>query len=303
MQAVEYYFKQIDKAASQIEQSGQGTYLEGVVFALERWLMEASEFKGPEATNEEKRKAIQLSILNGMRKSSQPNHQMTPDALGLLVAFLVGELKETDSTRLFDPAMGTGNLLFTVANHLSSDDLQLYGSEIDELLIQLASQTAELLNQPVELFLQDSLKPLLLDPVDVIVSDLPVGFYPDDEHAKSFELRGNQQHAYAHHLFIEQGIQYLKEGGRMMLLVPADLFSSPEAKTLHQFLGKKGRLEAVFQLPDELFKTKASAKSLIIVRKDTHQSIPKKDVLLAKVPSLSNRKSMELFFEKVRMWK
>ena len=303
MHAVEKYFEQLNQAADQIEQTGHGTYLEGVVYGLERWLTGAEEFPVIDATKEEKRRAIQLAILKGMRKSSQPNHQMTPDSLGMIMAFLVQELAEgKEDIRLFDPAIGTGNLLFTVANHLQQQ-MELYGSEVDELLIQLASQTAEILNQPIELFLQDSLRPLLLDPVDFVISDLPVGFYPDNEHAGTFELRGNQKHAYAHHLFIEQSFHYTKEGGQLLFLVPADLFSSPEAGNLHQFISKQGRLEAVFQLPDVLFKTKAAAKALIVVRKDTQKTLPKKDVLLAQVPTLSNRKGIELFFEKVRMWK
>lgn len=303
MHAVEKYFEQLNQAAEQIEQTGHGTYLEGIVYGLERWLSGAEEFPDLEASKEEKRRAIQLAILKGMRKSSQPNHQMTPDSLGMVMAFLVQELAEgKESVRLFDPAIGTGNLLFTVANHLKGD-VELYGSEVDELLIQLTSQTAEILNQPIELFLQDSLRPLLLDPVDFIISDLPVGFYPDDTHADTFQLRGDQKHAYAHHLFIEQGFSYTKEGGQLVLLVPADLFSSPEAQNLHQFVSTQGRLEAVFQLPEELFKNKSAAKALIILRKDTQNTLPKKDVLLAQVPALSNRKGMELFFEKVRMWK
>lgn len=303
MHAVEKYFEQLNQAAEKIEQTGHGTYLEGIVYGLERWLTGAEEFPDLEASKEEKRRAIQLAILKGMRKSSQPNHQMTPDSLGMVMAFLVQELAEgKERVRLFDPAIGTGNLLFTVANHLKGN-VELYGSEVDELLIQLASQTAEILNQPIELFLQDSLRPLLLDPVDFIISDLPVGFYPDDTHADTFQLRGNQKHAYAHHLFIEQGFSYTKEGGQLVLLVPADLFSSPEAQNLHQFVSTQGRLEAVFQLPEELFKNKSAAKALIVLRKDTQNTLPKKDVLLAQVPALSNRKGMELFFEKVRMWK
>ncbi|MFC4492521.1 N-6 DNA methylase, partial [Chromobacterium aquaticum] len=119
----------------------------------------------------------------------------------------------------------------------------------------------------------------------------------------TFQLRGNQKHAYAHHLFIEQSFQYTKEGGQLFFLVPADLFSSPEAQNLHQLISTQGRLEAVFQLPEALFKNKSAAKALIILRKDTQMTLPKKDVLLAQVPTLSNRKGMELFFEKVRRWK
>lgn len=304
MNVVEQIFTQLNEAAEQIELSGQGTYLEGVVFGLERWLVSGTDFVNVEATKEEKRRAIQLAILKGMRKSAQPNHQMTPDALGMLVAFLVRELVEGEKdVRLFDPAVGTGNLMFTVANYLGSQEVELFGSEIDELLIQLASQTAELLNQPIELFLQDSLRPLLLDPVDMVISDLPIGYYPDDEHAETFELRGNQQHAYAHHLFIEQSMNYVKDGGALILLAPATLFSSPEAQNLHTYISKHGRLEAVLQLPKEVFKSEQTAKALLVIRKDEHKALPKKDVLLAQVPSLSNKKSMELFFEKVRQWK
>ncbi|UZM98671.1 hypothetical protein OL548_30155 [Lysinibacillus sp. MHQ-1] len=45
-----------------------------------------------DATKEDIRKAIQIAILKGMRKSSQPNHQMTPDTLGLLVGYFVEQI-------------------------------------------------------------------------------------------------------------------------------------------------------------------------------------------------------------------
>src|SRR5690554_6796233 len=35
------------------------------------------------------RKAFQLAILKGMRENIQPNHQMTPDSIGILMAYLV----------------------------------------------------------------------------------------------------------------------------------------------------------------------------------------------------------------------
>ena len=41
--------------------------------------------------NEQIRKALQLAILKGMKESSQPNHQMTPDAIGMFISYLVGK--------------------------------------------------------------------------------------------------------------------------------------------------------------------------------------------------------------------
>ncbi len=46
-------------------------------------------------SNEEIRKAYQLVILKGMKENVQPNHQMTPDSVGMLVAYLVDKVYET----------------------------------------------------------------------------------------------------------------------------------------------------------------------------------------------------------------
>ena len=68
---------------------------------------------------EEIRKAIQLAILKGMKKSVQVNHQMTPDAIGLLVSYFVKEMtKDKKELSILDPALGTGNLLYTIMNML-----------------------------------------------------------------------------------------------------------------------------------------------------------------------------------------
>ena len=45
------------------------------------------------------------------------------------------------------------------------------------------------MKKEIEFFHQDSLAPFLMDPVDLIVSDLPVGYYPDDIRANDYELR------------------------------------------------------------------------------------------------------------------
>ena len=107
------------------------------------------------------RKAIQLAILKGMRESSQPNHQMTPDSLGLLITYFVEQFFEEtlkDGTiSILDPALGTGNLLFTIMNKLDGKVFAT-GMEVDELLIQLAGDIAELIEQPIELYHQDALR-------------------------------------------------------------------------------------------------------------------------------------------------
>ena len=66
-------------------------------------------------TKEEIRKSFQLAILKGMKESVQPNHQMTPDSIGMFSRILTKEVYQKQSAyRLLDPAVGTGNLLTTV---------------------------------------------------------------------------------------------------------------------------------------------------------------------------------------------
>ena len=121
-------------------------------------------------SKEEIRKAYQLVILKGMKENVQPNHQMTPDTVGMLIRYLVDKFIQQPAFRLLDPAVGTGNLLTTVLNHNCKKMSQSIGVEIDDLLIKLAYVNANLQEHPIQLFNQDSLEPLFIDPVDAVIS-------------------------------------------------------------------------------------------------------------------------------------
>jgi site-specific DNA-methyltransferase (adenine-specific) len=299
---MEQIFTFIDQESTFIEEQENATYLEGAVYALELWL---SDKKVPVLNNpdkEEIRKAIQLAILKGMKKAAQVNHQMTPDAIGLLVSYFVKEMtKGKKELSILDPALGTGNLLYTIMNTLDGEK-NAFGVEIDDLLIQLASQTGELLECDIQLFRQDALKPLLIDPVDIVVSDLPVGYYPDNETAKDFFLHSTEEMSYAHHLFIEQSMKHVKPGGHLYFLVPETIFESKQAPNLHKFIKENGWIEAVIQFPTSIFKTKGQEKSLLILQKKSDVLKAPREVLLAKVPNMSNKTAMELFFQKIDIW-
>lgn len=299
---MEQIFTFIDQEGTFIEQQQSATYLEGVVYALELWLEEKKVPATIDPTKEQIRKAIQLAILKGMKTSAQVNHQMTPDAIGLLVSYFVKEMtKNQKELSILDPAFGTGNLLYTVMNTLSTETYA-YGVEIDELLIQLAAQTGELLAHDVQLFRQDALKPLMIDPVDIIVSDLPVGYYPDDETAQEYFLYNKEEMSYAHHLFIEQSMKHVKPGGYLYFLVPDTIFESKQAPQLHKFIKENGWIQAVIQFPSTIFKTKGQEKSLLVLQKKSDELKAPREVLLAKVPNMSNKQAMEMFFQKIDMW-
>lgn len=251
---------------------------------------------------EEIRKSFQLAILKGMKESVQPNHQMTPDAVGMLVGYLVNKFVTKPSYRLFDPAIGTGNLLTTVINQQEGKAIESIGIEIDDLLIKLAYINANLQQHPIQLYNQDSLEPLFIELADAVVSDLPVGYYPNDVRAADFQLKSENGHSYAHHLFIEQSIKYTKEGGYLFFLIPNGLFESEEAPKLHEFLKEHAYIQAILQLPLTMFRHENAAKSVLILQKKGEQAKAPKQVLLVNLPSLSNGHQVEKTLQKIDQW-
>ncbi|WP_134021907.1 class I SAM-dependent methyltransferase [Lysinibacillus sp. YR326] len=305
MENIEKLFGMLNEHAEKIEKEHNVTLLEGILDGLEAWLDGEVDFSQDGATKEDVRKAIQIAVLKGMRKGSQPNHQMTPDTLGLLVGYFVEQLfadrLEAEKISILDPAVGTGNLLLTVMN-LLDEKIEATGVEVDELLIRIAAATGDLTEQPVSLFRQDALQDLLVNPADAIVCDLPVGYYPNEDVALDYELCASEGMSYAHHLFIEQSINYTKDGGYLFFLAPTHLFESEQSKQLHKYIQKHAWIQAIIQLPDTMFANKALEKSIVILQKQSKEFKAPKEVLLAKVPNMQNKQALAMFFEKVKMW-
>lgn len=255
-------------------------------------------------SNEKIRQAFQLAMLKGMKEEYiQQNHQMTPDGVGMLISYLVQKFTgEQSDLRILDPAVGTGNLLTTVLNGLVDKQVAVFGIDVDELLLRLAYVNANLQKHPIQLFNQDSLEPLFVDPVDVVIADLPVGYYPNDVRAKEFELNSEEGHAYAHHLFIEQGCNYVKPGGYLFFIIPNRLFSSDQSEKLHKYINKSLMIQGLLQLPLSMFANEQAGKSILILQKKDEGITAPKQVLLANLPQLTNKEAVVQLLQQIDQW-
>ncbi|AST92851.1 class I SAM-dependent methyltransferase [Sutcliffiella cohnii] len=268
-----------------------------------RLLKEYDKINLQSLTKEEVRKGFQLAILKGMKEGAQVNHQMTPDAISLFIGFLVSKFNESNaSISILDPAVGTGNLLTAVLNQLSDKKLTTYGIDVDDLLIKLAYQNSNLQQHPIEFYTQDSLQNLYIEPVDTVISDIPYGFYPDDVNASNFELKRNEGHSYAHHLYIEQSIKYTKPGGYLFFLVPNAMFEGEESKNLHVYLKDHVYIQGLLQLPFNLFKSPKHAKSIFILQKKAINVEQPKQALLVNLPSFSKKDAMSNIMGQINDW-
>ncbi|MER2090508.1 MAG: class I SAM-dependent methyltransferase, partial [Sporosarcina sp.] len=104
-------------------ESKEELYLEAIVEVCQKWLSgETEPMLSETVTKEDIRRGIQLAVLKGMKKNVQPNHQMTPDSIGMLIGHIAGKLAAGEGNiTLLDPAAGTGNLLYTVMNTIGND--------------------------------------------------------------------------------------------------------------------------------------------------------------------------------------
>ncbi|TKH16608.1 class I SAM-dependent methyltransferase [Bacillus wiedmannii] len=321
-QTVETLFSIFDSSAVVLRKELDVTYLEALVetgdnlfegailqeelseSAIERLNREYSTFNEETYKGEEIRKAFQLAILKGMKEGVQANHEMTPDAVGMFMSYLFHKFMQgQNEITVLDPAIGTGNLMTTVFNS-AKEGLAMsgFGVEVDEVLIKLALVNANLQKHAIEFFHQDGLAPLYIDPVDAVVSDLPIGYYPNEIGVSEYKLKADEGMSYAHHLFIEQSVKHTKEGGYLFFLVPNFIFESDQAPKLHAFIKETCFIQGLLQLPVSMFKNEKNAKSIFVLQKKGPSVTMPKQALLVELPKFSNMKAMENIMDQLNTW-
>lgn len=255
---------------------------------------------------EELRQAIQLIMIQANKEERiQANHQFTPESIGMLFNYIIENLNILkQKVTIFDPAVGTGNLLSTILNYFQNRQVEFEGIGVDndDTLLSIASMafTFERLN--VDLFHQDSIDNLFVKDVDVVVSDLPVGYYPIDARTEGFKTRSEKGHSFVHHLLIEQSMNAVRPNGFGLFLVPSNLFETEEAKKLLSFFHNRVYLQAILNLPAKMFKDQSAQKSILILQKVGDQARQAEQVLLGEFPEFNDQAKMIKFLQDFKGW-
>ena len=251
-------------------------------------------------TKEEWRRAFQFIFIKaGQTEQLQANHQFTPDAIGFILLFLIENLTDSDKIDLLEIGSGTGNLAQTFLNN-SSKELNYLGIEVDDLLIDLSASIAEVMDSDARFIQEDAVRPQILQESDVIISDLPVGFYPNDDIAKRYKVASSDEHTYAHHLLMEQSLKYLKKDGIAVFLAPVSLLTSKQSDLLKQWLKDYADIIAVITLPESIFGNAANAKSIFVLKKQAAQT---PETFVYPLSDLQSRETLTDFIGKFQKWK
>lgn len=251
-------------------------------------------------TAEEWRRTFQfLFIKANQTEPMQHNHQFTPDSIGFLLTFLLDELVAGQTASVLEIGSGTGNLAQTILHH-SQKQLDYLGVEVDDLLIDLSASMAEVMDTGISFVQGDAVRPQILKESQIIISDLPVGYYPNDAIAQRYQVASSEGHTYAHHLLMEQSLKYLAQDGYAIFLAPNNLLTSDQSPLLKAWLQDQASVVATIALPTNLFGNPNQAKSIFILQKKGHLSGP---TFVYALQDLQNSEDLQDFVNNFKNWK
>ncbi|WP_239709318.1 MULTISPECIES: class I SAM-dependent methyltransferase [unclassified Mammaliicoccus] len=300
---MEVLFEKLDVKSKDLHDENGQSYIENLGLAMEdiytnqRDLLEQS-------TLQERRKAFQFAYLSLLKEEViQPNHQMTPDSIGFILSYLVNLFnKNKKELNIVDIASGTGHLSATINEQNQDKTLMHHLIEVDPVLQRVSIHLANFLEIPFDVYPQDAIMPLPLEEADVIVGDLPVGYYPVDERSKEMKLGFDEGHSYSHYLLLGQAVTATRPGGYVFLIVPTNIFEGEEVKQLQKYIATETEMQAFLNFPNSLFKTEQSRKSLLILQKKDPGNTKSVEVLLANIPDFKAQSQLQTFLSEVDEW-
>lgn len=279
-----------------IEQNG--IYLDGQT-ELEQVKTNNQALKRLALRKEEWLRTYQFLLLKAAQTEPlQANHQFTPDAISQLIIFLIEQLWPAKEVSILELGSGMGILGASFLTSISKK-VDYLGIELDDLLIDLAASISEVMGLPAVYVQGDAVRPQILKESDVVVSDLPIGYYPDDQIASRYQVAAKDEHTYAHHLLMEQSLKYLKKDGYAIFLAPSNLLTSPQSELLKDWLRENAQIVAMISLPEDLFAQATQSKAIFVLQKKQDKDL---EPFVYPLASLREPHILMDFKEKFQIW-
>ena len=236
-------------------------------------------------TKEEILQALLLLDIKGFKNLNFDLSIITPNAVSLIFAAILSRIYDnTNKLTLFDPNIGTGNLIFNVACAFSND-VSILGIDSHSLMSRIACVKAEMLQIESEIYFDDCLSMIPTD-ISFIVSDIATYMYENDNVVSN--LYHNDNVRYFPFLLIEHFLQ-IEKPILAWYLIDDDFFSQPSSSKLNEYLKQRGEIVSLIKLPIDFFQDSTKTKSILVIsNKKVHEEL---SVNIYAIPSLSNNQS------------
>lgn len=287
--AMEEMYENLINRVEEIVKEKESPRLEALAEALLQ-----VESKG---TFSDKRKAFQFAYLYQVKEEPvQSNHQLTPDAIGYLVAHIVDLFTDDNKKNLVDIGSGTGHLAMTIKEMVT--DLNLSGIEVDPALAEINANLCEFLETPMYIHPQNVIEPSRIPMRNIAVGDLPVGYYPLP--AEKYKTAFDAGQSYAHLLMLEAGMNLIETDDIGIFVVPSNILEENN-ETIKQYISEDATLLMFLNLPSTIFKTEKQRKSLIVLKKG-FSPLVNNEVLIGDVPDFKDASKMQEFVRQLNEW-
>lgn len=296
MSDLEKLFFKIDKEVEEIK--GEGLYFEGLIKYL---TLENDDDYFDIVDNYDKetiRKVYQFLLLKALKELNNPSYDITPEVITMYISHLIECVYGDKKVSITDLASGSGSLLINIAA-LVKGEKEITSVDVDSNYVRLQQNIFNLLETNVEIINQDALKPLNIKKQDIVISDVPFGYYADEDNSLNYKLCSTDGYSLNALLFIEQAANYLDGNGVGILVIPKKVLELED--NFKKYLEEDINLNAVITLPDEMFKNVSQQKAIILITKKGQTRLPNQ-VFLAQIPSFQNKASYAKFIEEFNEW-
>ena len=296
MSDLEKLFFKIDKEVEEIK--GEGLYFEGLIKYL---TLENDDDYFDIVDNYDKetiRKVYQFLLLKALKELNNPSYDITPEVITMYISHLIECIYGDKKVSITDLASGSGSLLINIAA-LVKGEKEITSVDVDSNYVRLQQNICNILETNVEIINQDALKPLNIKKQDIVISDVPFGYYADEDNSLNYKLCSTDGYSLNALLFIEQAANYLDENGVGILVIPKKVLELED--NFKKYLEEDINLNAVITLPDEMFKNVSQQKAIILITKKGQTRLPNQ-VFLAQIPSFQNKASYAKFIEEFNEW-
>ncbi|MFA5467333.1 MAG: hypothetical protein WC251_05725 [Candidatus Izemoplasmatales bacterium] len=290
----------LDKSASLYSEKTGLAYLEGLVRSAENIVagqaVEDDEglstrladlmslINDVEFSKEAIRKAFQLAVLKGLKAGDLPLETMTPDTVGIFIAYLINKFYDIDKPlTIFDPLVGTGNLLAAVANSRKQEPL-LFGVDHNDQNLMLCRSLMGMLEFEDNIYYQDTLSFSGIQ-ADAILTDVD-----------RYEMIDGKYFPYE---LLKQHWHNLKAGGMVFAVIFEEFFQDSLQSQFKSDLLAMYHPIGLIRLPDDLF-TKYR-KSVLIMEKPGEKAI-EQEFLMASLPSFIDKEALRNTIDRINDW-
>ena len=293
---VEKLFDLLDESTIILYEHSKTPYLEGLVKTCENILANSaetgnkvvdkklsgllSEISEIEFNKEEIRKAFQYACLKGLKHQNTSNQMITPESIGLFFSYLVEKIYDLNELIIFDPLIGSGNLITCLANNLDRDT-KLFGVDKDLTNYKLSQALFGMLEYGENVYFQDVLT------FKNFISDLIVTDFSGLEQKSIYEI-------------LKHVNSLLREDAFLISVIDNSFFDDYKLKDFIYEVKEVWHFFGMIVLPKILFKN--NEKSIFILQKIGRNFIKPKKFLVTELPDFNNENEMITVTDQLNDW-